>query len=59
METKYFERAEGTLAYDDSGGDGALVLMAEHCGGDARPLRRRRRRALFDADVGGNVDAAG
>jgi pimeloyl-ACP methyl ester carboxylesterase len=27
METKFFERPEGTLAYDDSGGDGELVLM--------------------------------
>lgn len=27
MDTKFFERAEGTLAYDDSGGDGEFVLM--------------------------------
>jgi pimeloyl-ACP methyl ester carboxylesterase len=27
MDTKYFERPEGTLAFDDSGGDGAIALM--------------------------------
>lgn len=27
MQTKFFERSEGTLAYDDSGGQGELVLM--------------------------------
>jgi pimeloyl-ACP methyl ester carboxylesterase len=27
METRFFERAEGTLAYSDYGGDGQLVLM--------------------------------
>ncbi len=27
METHYFTRSEGTIAYDDSGGDGELVLM--------------------------------
>jgi pimeloyl-ACP methyl ester carboxylesterase len=27
METKFFERPEGTIAYDDSQGDGELVLM--------------------------------
>ena len=27
MDTKFFERLEGKLAYDDSGGDGDLVIM--------------------------------
>ena len=27
METQYFERTEGTIAYDDSEGDGELVIM--------------------------------
>jgi len=27
METKYFERPEGTIAYDDSQGEGQLVMM--------------------------------
>ena len=27
LETKFFQRSEGTLAYDDSGGDGELVIM--------------------------------
>jgi hypothetical protein len=27
MQTKYFERPEGTLAYNDYGGGGELVLM--------------------------------
>jgi pimeloyl-ACP methyl ester carboxylesterase len=27
MDTKYFTRPEGTIAYDDSGGDGELVIM--------------------------------
>jgi pimeloyl-ACP methyl ester carboxylesterase len=27
MDTRYFERAEGTIAYDDSQGDGELVIM--------------------------------
>ena len=27
MQTQYFERPDGRLAYDDSGGSGELVLM--------------------------------
>lgn len=27
MKTEFFERSKGTIAYDDSKGDGELVLM--------------------------------
>ena len=27
MQTQFFERPEGTIAYDDSQGDGQLVIM--------------------------------
>jgi alpha-beta hydrolase superfamily lysophospholipase len=48
METGFFERPEGTIAYDDSQGDGELVVMWPGMGA----LRREYRYlapALVDA----------
>lgn len=32
MDTQFVERADGSLAYDDSGGDGELVIMVPGMG---------------------------
>jgi pimeloyl-ACP methyl ester carboxylesterase len=52
METQYFERPEGTLAYSDYGGDGELVLMWPGLGAlrsEYRYLAPRLRDAGFRA----------
>jgi pimeloyl-ACP methyl ester carboxylesterase len=49
MITKFFERPEGTLAYDDSGGDGDLVIM-EPGMGTLRSEYRYLAPVLIEAD---------
>jgi pimeloyl-ACP methyl ester carboxylesterase len=52
METRFYQRAEGTLAYDDSGGDGELVLMLPGMGAlrsEYRYLAPQIRKAGFRA----------
>jgi pimeloyl-ACP methyl ester carboxylesterase len=39
LETKFYQRPEGTLAYDDSGGSGELVLMEPGMGALRRDYR--------------------
>lgn len=48
--TKYLERADGRIAYDDSGGDGQLVIAAAGMG-DIRSVYRHIGSKLTDAGL--------